>query len=166
MGTITVTFKLNGDDVTVIADTRDTLLNVLKEKLNIVSVKRGCDEGQCGACTVLLDGKPVVSCLIPIGKVNNKTIITLEGLQNDPIMKFLQEEFVKEFATQCGICTPGFLITSYVVIKEYMLKNNINNIDLIKKEVAKMLVGNICRCGIYKESEKAIINTIIKLGLK
>jgi len=157
-----INFNLNGKEVEAFADPGETLLDLLNTRLNIQSVKRGCDEGQCGACTVLLDGNPVLSCLLPFEKANGRNIITLEGLKDDMLMKQLEEEFVKQGAVQCGYCTTGFLITLYAYFKQH--KDELNEENL-KKKVAEALVNNICRCGSYKEIEKAAV-TVFKLELK
>ena len=160
-----IRFKLNGEDISIETDVNETLLDVLKHKLHITSVKRGCDEGQCGACTVLLEDKPVPSCLIPVSKVDGKSVVTLEGLRNDEIMRILQEEFVQNFAFQCGYCTSGMLLTLYAEFKELLKNKLIEKIDkdFLRYEINKAIVGNICRCGAYKEIEKATLNALDKI---
>lgn len=158
-----IRFNLNGNEVEVLADPEETLLDVLKDKVHVLSVKKGCDEGQCGACTVLLEGKPVLSCLLPVKKAEGKSVTTLEGLQSDELMKKLQEEFINKGAVQCGYCTTGFLITIYAYFKLHMDELNDDN---VRRKIAEATVNNICRCGAYKEIEEASVSTFRTFKLK
>lgn len=152
----TVRFRLNGKEVEAAAEPGESLLDVLKGRLGVLSVRRGCDEGQCGACTVLLNGKAVLSCIMPFEKANGKEVTTLEGLKDDPLMKALQEQFVEAWASQCGYCTSGFLLTLYSYFKEHMDELNDEN---VRERVAYALTNNLCRCGAYKEIEEAAFRT-------
>jgi len=140
---VDVSFRLNGRDVTSEAHPGSTLLDVLKHGLEIVSVKRGCETGECGACTVLLDGAPVDSCLVLASKANGRDIRTLEGLVDDPLMRELQARFTKTNAFQCGFCTPGMLISLYALFSE--------NDEPSTDDIQRAVEGNLCRCGAYLE---------------
>ncbi|MEM3410163.1 MAG: 2Fe-2S iron-sulfur cluster-binding protein, partial [Nitrososphaerota archaeon] len=107
---------MNGKMVKVQTEPNATLLDVLREELRISSVKRGCEVGECGACTVLIDGKPVNSCLILAPKVEGRSILTVEGLTRNDELHPLQESFIEEFALQCGYCTPGVLLTAKALL--------------------------------------------------
>ncbi|MCL7402593.1 MAG: (2Fe-2S)-binding protein [Thaumarchaeota archaeon] len=131
-----------------------TLLDLLREELRITSVKRGCETGECGACTVLLDDKPVNSCLILAPMIDGRRILTVEGLTKDRELHPLQESFIEEFALQCGYCTPGMLLTSKALL-------DLNPSPTIE-EIKEALSGNLCRCGAYQQ----IINAILRASEK
>ncbi len=151
---IKIKFMLNGKLVEVETNPNVTLLDLLREELRITSVKRGCEIGECGACTVLLDGKPVNSCLILAPTVDGRNIVTVEGLVRDGELHPLQEAFIEEFALQCGYCTPGVLLTAKALL-------DINPKPTIQ-EIKEALSGNLCRCGAYQQ----IINAILKASQK
>ena len=131
-----------------------TLLDLLREELRITSVKRGCEIGECGACTVLLDGKPVNSCLILAPMIDGRNILTVEGLTRDRELHPVQESFIEEFALQCGYCTPGMILTAKALL-------DLNPSPTIE-EIKEALSGNLCRCGAYKQ----IINAILRASEK
>ncbi len=143
-----VSFILNGEPVTVDVKPNEILLDTLRLKLNIKSVKRGCERAECGACTVLVDGRPTYSCNLLTAQVEGKEVTTLEGLRDDPIVKELTSKFVELGAIQCGFCTPGFIITAYALLKSCK--------ELTPENVKKMLEGNICRCTGYKKIIEAV----------
>ncbi len=145
-----VRFTLNGKDVE--SETRDNrpLLDLLRVDLGVTSVKKGCEYGECGACTVLLDEVPVTSCLVLAPQVEGKTVTTIDGLVDDPLMEKLRQAFLEDGAIQCGFCTPGMLLTAYALLKE-----NPNPTEL---EVKKAIEGNICRCTGYVLIIKAILD--------
>ncbi len=143
-----VSFILNGEPVTVDVKPNEILLDTLRLKLNIKSVKRGCERAECGACTVLVDGRPTYSCNLLTVQVEGKEVTTLEGLRDDPIVKELTSKFVERGAVQCGFCTPGFIITAYALLK--------SGKELTPENVKKMLEGNICRCTGYKKIIEAV----------
>jgi len=118
-----------------------TLLDVLRDVLELTGSKRGCDRGECGSCTVLLDGVPVYSCQILALQSHGKTVITIEGLSQNGVMTALQQAFLDNDGGQCGYCTPGFVISSLA-----LLRDNPNPTD---KEICDALSGNICRCNAY-----------------
>ena len=133
--------KINHNDVTVDAHPMKRLLDVLREDCGLTGTKEGCGEGECGACTVLVDGKPVVSCLVPVGQMEGAEITTIEGVEGHP----LQQSFVEHGAAQCGICTPGMILAALA------LGDN-PSID----EIRAGLAGNICRCTGYEAIYRAI----------
>ena len=141
----TVRFRLNGKTVEVAAHPMKRLLDVLREDCGLKGTKEGCGEGECGACTVLLDGEPVNSCLVPFAQVRGARVKTIEGLKGKHA---LQETFVTEGGAQCGICTPGMILAGAALPKEASLE-----------EVRVGLAGNLCRCtgyeGIYRAIRKA-----------
>ena len=149
-----VKFRLNGKEVEVDASPSEILLDTLRLKLGVRSVKRGCERGECGTCTVLLNGDPVTSCLILTPQVDGAEVITVEGLENDPKFKELVENFVNEGAIQCGFCTPGFLLTAYAA----MVKQKIKTLE----DVRKSLEGNLCRCTGYVKIIEAVAKTALK----
>jgi len=138
-------FSLNGKTVNVRAHPMKRLLDVLREECGLTGTKEGCGEGECGACTVLLDGEPVNSCLVPFAQVRATKIKTIEGLKG---RHALQETFVLEGGAQCGICTPGMILAAAALPKKPTLE-----------EIRVGLAGNVCRCtgyeGIYRAIRKA-----------
>jgi carbon-monoxide dehydrogenase small subunit len=147
-----VTFTVNGTKYSLDISPNETLLDVLRERLKLKDVKAGCLSGECGACTVLVNGKAMNSCLILAVEVDNTEIVTLRGLSRDEKLHPLQEAFIRESAIQCGFCTPGFILTAFSYLKE----NPKPSIQEIKKAIA----GNLCRCGSYPN----IIKAIYKVG--
>ena len=143
-----LTFELNGKNVECELKPNTTLLDLLRNHFKIISVKKGCESGECGACTILLDGNPVTSCIILAPTVEGRKVTTIDGLVDEPIMKKLRDGFLKMGAIQCGFCTPGMLISSYSMLK----KNPHPTID----EVKKGLEGNLCRCTGYTQIFEAI----------
>ena len=153
----TLTFTLNGAPVDVLVKPEDTLLDVLREQLNTMSPKRGCDSGDCGACTVMLDGEPVRACLTIALTVAGREVRTLESLMDregnlDP----LQKSFHEHGAAQCGYCTPGMLISA----KSLLEKNH----KPTRKEIVDAISGNICRCGAYLEIIEAVESVVNEEG--
>ena len=113
-----ICFTLNGKPIEVKAKPNATLLDVLRYKLRLTGTKKGCNRGNCGACTVLLDGKPVYSCLILVPKVRNREVLTIEGLGDPENLHPLQEAFIRHSAAQCGYCTPGMLLSAKALLDE------------------------------------------------
>ena len=143
-GGMDVTFRLNNTSVTArgVAP-MERLLDVLRDRLGWTGTKEGCGEGECGACTVLLDGVPVVSCLLPICQVEGKDVLTVEGLAGQESMSILQAEFLEAGGTQCGMCTPGILLTARALLDE--------SPDPSRHEIRTALAGNLCRCTGYQK---------------
>ncbi|MDD2715487.1 MAG: (2Fe-2S)-binding protein [Candidatus Wallbacteria bacterium] len=149
-------FKVNGKSYKLAGDECTTLLELLRDKLNLVGTKEGCGKGECGACTVLLDGRAVNSCLVPATQAQGKEIITVEGLEKNGVLHPLQRAFISEGAVQCGFCTPGMLISAYALLME---KKNPT-----EQEIKTALSGNLCRCTGYDKIVKAVIRAALEIG--
>lgn len=145
---IKVGFSVNGKRVSVETSPTTTLLDILREGMGLTGTKEGCGKGECGACTVLMDGVPVVSCLVLASQIEGRKIMTVEGLAADKIGKALQEAFVEAGAVQCGYCIPGFIMSA----KALLDRNPHPTRDEIKEAVA----GNLCRCTGYVKILEAI----------
>ncbi len=143
-------FTVNGVLREVMVEPYQTLLDVLREELGLTGVKKGCDGGHCGACTVLLQGKPVNSCLVLAPDARDKEILTIEGLAQGGKLHPLQEAFLQHNAFQCGFCTPGILLTAKAFLEE--------NPHPTEEEVKEALVGNLCRCTGYVRIIQAILS--------
>ena len=144
-----INFILNGEAVEVYADPSRSLLYLLREDFGLTGTKEGCGQGECGACTVLLDGLAVNSCLIPAGKIAGCSVVTIEALSREGEPDFVQKAFVKKGAVQCGFCTPGMVMSAHALLKE--------NTDPSSEEVKMAISGNLCRCTGYKQIEEAIM---------
>jgi len=147
---IPLSLNINGQDMELEIDAKQTLLEVLRNHTNFQSVHRSCEEGECGACTVLLDNEPVNSCLILAASVQGATILTSEGLVKNGTPHPLMKAFTDELGIQCGFCTPGMLMTSYALISRFDEK------ELTDKEIRKNLEGNLCRCTGYINIVKSV----------
>jgi carbon-monoxide dehydrogenase small subunit len=143
-----IKFKLNNKEVVIEDSPTARLLDILREKYDFVGVKEGCGEGECGACAVLIDDKVVNSCLVPLGTVEGKNIVTIEGYAETKKYDVLKTAFEDEGAVQCGFCTPGMLIAS-----ESLLNKNPHPSD---EEIKVGLSGNLCRCTGYNMIVKAV----------
>ncbi|MEW6661605.1 MAG: (2Fe-2S)-binding protein [Bacillota bacterium] len=152
----TITFTLNGLPVELVVDPGARLVDVLREELDLTGTKEGCGQGECGACTVLVDGQAVNSCLVLVGQVQGREVITVEGLAKDGILDPLQEAFITEGAVQCGYCTPGMLLSA----KALLMKNPFPSEEEIKEAIA----GNLCRCTGYVKIVKAIQTAAARQG--
>ena len=149
-------FNLNDEDVTVMIDPNDTLLKVLRDYLKLKGTKKGCEEGECGACTVILDSRPVNSCIIPAAKVNGSKVITIEGLSKNGQLHPIQEAFVEAGAIQCGFCTPGVVLSVKAILDKYEEPDE----ETIKDELS----GHLCRCTGYLQFYDAIKLSIEKIS--
>ena len=136
-----ISLNVNGVERWVVADPKRSLADVLREQMMLTGCKVCCADGQCGSCTVLMDGVPVVSCLVLASQIEGRKIMTVEGLAADKIGKALQEAFVEAGAVQCGYCIPGFLMSARALIEE--------NPDPTLDQIKEGLSGNICRCTGY-----------------
>jgi len=145
---VNLQFTLNGKLQRVSTDSQRTLLEVLREDLDLTGTKYGCGEGQCRACTVLLDGNPVRSCLTEVTEVEGHTVETIEGLARDGALHPVQEAFVKEGAMQCGYCVPGMIMTTVGFLRR--------NPEPTRTQIIEALNGNICRCCGYVNILKAV----------
>lgn len=136
-----ITLNVNGTDHQIEVDHRWTLLRVLRDVLGLTGAKRGCDRGECGACTVLVDDDPVCSCSMLALQVGGRQVRTVEGLGDANSLNVLQEAFLAEDGGQCGFCTPGFIMSATALLE--------SNTDPTEDEIKAALVGNICRCNAY-----------------
>ena len=143
-----IRFRLNGEWVEVDVEPNELLLNVLREKFGLTGAKYGCGIGECGACTVLVNGEPVLSCLTLAVDVDGKDVVTIEGLARDDELHVLQKAFLEHGAVQCGYCTPGFILTAKRLLEE--------NPDATEEEIKEYIRGNICRCTGYVNIVRAI----------
>ena len=146
--TVRVQFKINGKDHQLELDPRVTLLDALRERLRLTGTKKGCDHGQCGACTVLANGRRINSCLSLAVVHEGDEIITIEGLANGEQLHPLQTAFIENDGLQCGYCTPGQICSAVALIKEGHAKDD--------AEIREWMSGNICRCGAYPNIVAAI----------
>lgn len=142
------TLNVNGKKTAVEVDSTVPLLSVLRDKLDLTGSKYGCGEGQCGACTVLLDGQPTRSCITPVGRAAGKQITTIEGLEKDRKLHPLQEAFIKADAMQCAYCTSGMIMAASALLNK--------NAKPSRDEIVASMNGNICRCGVYQRIIEAI----------
>lgn len=140
-GEIPVTLKINGQSKKLNIEPRVTLLDALRNRLDLTGAKKVCDRATCGACTVLIDGKPVYSCTLLALEAEGREITTVEGLGTPEKMNAVQQAFVKHDAQQCGFCTPGFIVASTAFVR--------NNPNATPEQVRAGLGGNLCRCGTY-----------------
>jgi len=145
-----VRFRVNGGQTTVHVEPTKTLLDVLREDLFLTGTKRGCDSGECGACTVLLNGQAVNSCLILAAELDGKDVLTIEGLSKDrKELHPLQKAFIEKGGVQCGFCTPGLIMTAKALLDE--------NPNPTEEEVRYGVSGNLCRCTGYSKIVEAIL---------
>jgi aerobic-type carbon monoxide dehydrogenase small subunit (CoxS/CutS family) len=147
----TINNEMYEDDI----DVRRTLLEVLREHFGLTGTKRGCNEGECGTCTVLLDGKPVASCLVLAVEAQGKNIETIEGLTHNGELHPLQQSFIEHGAFQCGFCTPGMLMAAKGLLSEHPNPS--------EDEVRKSIAGNLCRCTGYNKYVEAILDAAAKI---
>jgi aerobic-type carbon monoxide dehydrogenase small subunit (CoxS/CutS family) len=139
---------INGGVHAVEADTERSLLSVLHDDLDLIGAKFGCGEAQCGACTVLLDGHPIRSCITPVGTVGSRQILTVEGLEMNGKLHPVQEAFLAEDAMQCGYCTSGMILSAVALLQKTPHPTD--------GEIVNAMQGNICRCGTYLRIMRAI----------
>ena len=150
-----ITFNLNGKDTTVAVEPQETLLRLLREKLLLTGTKMGCEESECGACTVLSDGRPVNSCTVPAAKVNGKKVVTIEGLDYDEDLSFVQQSFVEAGAVQCGFCIPGVILSAKALLDKYDHPTD--------EQIRSELSGHLCRCTGYLQFSDAIHTAAAKI---
>ena len=143
-----MTFVVNGLSRTLDAPPLARLLDVLRGPLGLTGTKEGCGEGECGSCTVLLDGVPVNACLVAAGQCDGRTVLTVEGLAAGGALSDLQESFVKEGGAQCGICTPGILMAAHALLAA--------NPQPGEGEIRESIAGNVCRCTGYQRIVESI----------
>ena len=149
-----IQFTVNGKKRSFSGAPFERLIDVLREDFRLTGVKEGCGEGECGACTVLVDGAPVCACLVPVAQADGARVTTVEGLAKDPAMRRLQRAFVECGAAQCGICTPGFLCAAAPLVRGRGRRR------ATRAEVAEALAGNLCRCTGYEKILRAVLDAL------
>lgn len=150
-----VSFNLNGKDVTTVVDVRASLTDMLRNDFRMTSVKKGCEVGECGACTVIIDGEAFNSCIYLAVWAEGKHILTLEGLMGpNGELSDIQQAFIDETAVQCGFCTPGFILTATEILEA--------GIEYTDEELRKLLSGHLCRCTGYENIFRAVKKTMYK----
>jgi len=153
-----IQFTVNGKSIQLLVKPNSTLLEILRDKLKLTGTKKGCNRGDCGACTVLIDGKAVNSCLFLAVKANGKTILTVEGLGEPGKLHPLQEALIEYAGLQCGYCTPGILLSAKALLDEKPSPT--------EEDVRRALAGNLCRCTGYTQIIGAILSAANKMRLK
>ena len=144
-----ISLRVNGDDITVGVKANTLLVNLLRDRLNLTGTKKGCELGNCGSCTVLLDGKPVNSCLVLALEADGHEILTIEGVVQSQELEKIQQSFVDHAALQCGYCTPGMILSAKALLAR--------NPNPTETEVREAIAGNLCRCTGYVNIVKAIL---------
>jgi carbon-monoxide dehydrogenase small subunit len=150
MANIRVTATVNGDDAEFLCQPDETLLEALRDRLGLTGSKEGCATGDCGACSVMLDGRLVCSCLVLAAEAEGRKVDTIEGMADGGALHPLQQKFIDHAALQCGICTPGFLIAAKALLE--------TNPDPTEMEVRYSLAGNLCRCTGYDKIVRAVLD--------
>jgi carbon-monoxide dehydrogenase small subunit len=153
-----VNFKLNGEKVTADVPPYTTLTDMLRDELGIQTVKKGCEHGECGACTLLVNGLPMASCIILAPQVEGKHVTTLEGLEHKAMMIDLRQAYIENGAIQCGFCTPGMLISSYALLRD--------NQNPSPHDVKLAIEGNICRCTGYTKIIEAVLDAAERIAVE
>jgi aerobic-type carbon monoxide dehydrogenase small subunit (CoxS/CutS family) len=146
----TITLEVNGVQETQEVEVAATLLRFLRDTLDLTGTKEGCNEGECGSCVVLLDGRPVNSCLVLAVEADGAKVTTIEGLSSDGVLHPIQKAFLAHTSIQCGFCTPGMVVTAVAFLKECP--------DPSEDEVRKALAGNMCRCTGYRQIVDAVLD--------
>jgi carbon-monoxide dehydrogenase small subunit len=149
MKKVDIKIHVNGDWYELAVSPGDRLVDVLRDQLELTGTKEGCSEGECGACTVNLDGQAVLSCLIPAAQADGCTILTIEGLQKESELHPLQKAFVSESAVQCGYCTPGMIMAANALLN--------SETEPTENSIRKYLANNLCRCTGYDRPVKAVL---------
>ncbi|MEW5819004.1 MAG: (2Fe-2S)-binding protein [Cyanobacteriota bacterium] len=146
--TINISLKINGKEYNINVAPTETLLNTLRDRLHLTGTKYGCGEGECGACSIIIDGELVNSCMILSPQAEGKEILTIEGYENDELIRKIQDAFIAKGAVQCGYCTPGMIMAARALLS----KNHDPSIDEIREAIS----GNLCRCTGYVKIVEAI----------
>jgi len=144
-----VTCEVNGEPREALADTRDTLLVLLRDRLGLTGTKEGCSNGNCGACTVLLDGVPVCACIVLAGEAEGASVTTIEGVAQGNAMHPIQSALVQHGGTQCGFCTPGIVLSALALLEREPQPE--------PEQIRHAIAGNICRCTGYDKIVRAIV---------
>ena len=150
-----VTATINGDAVEYLCEPEQTLLDVLRDELDLTGSKEGCASGDCGACSVLLDGRLVCACLVLGAEMQGRSVETIEGMANGAELHPLQQKFLDHAALQCGVCTPGFLVAAKALLD--------HNPEPSETEVRYWLAGNLCRCTGYDKIVRAVLDTAAEM---
>jgi carbon-monoxide dehydrogenase small subunit len=155
MTQIHVSTKINGDAVEFLCEAEETLLDVLRDRLDLTGAKEGCGTGDCGACSVTVDGRLVCSCLVLGAEAEGREIATIEGMADGEILHPLQQKFLEHAALQCGICTPGILVAAEALLEK--------NPDPTETETRYWLAGNLCRCTGYDKIIRAVMDAAAQM---
>jgi len=155
MSGVHVTTTVNGDTLEFVCDADETLLDALRNRLGLTGAKEGCGTGDCGACSVMLDGRLVCSCLVLGAEAEGRRIETIEGMAHGETLHPLQRKFLEHAALQCGICTPGFLVAAKALLER--------NPDPSEHEVRYWLAGNLCRCTGYDKIVRAVLDAAAEM---
>lgn len=150
-----ITLSVNGDEYESLCETQQTLLDVLRDELRLTGTKEGCATGDCGACSVMLDGRLVCSCLVLAVEADGKAVATIEGMASDEDLHPLQRQFLKINGLQCGICTPGILVAARALLEQ--------NPDPTETEARYWLAGNLCRCTGYDKIIRAVLSAAAEM---
>jgi len=156
MSNIEVTITVNGTKHRLIVGPKERLLDTLRERLYLTGTKEGCGVGECGACTVILDGEAVHSCMVLTAQIDGSEVLTVEGLEKEGRLHPLQEAFIKHHAVQCGFCTPGMLMSAKALLDK--------NPNPTREEIKTAIEGNLCRCTGYEQIIEAIESAAKELG--
>lgn len=151
-----INFTLNGKNINIMVSPMTTLQVLLRENLGYTATKMGCRQGSCGSCTVLINGEPMMSCLLPVEDVEGQKVVTLEGLMVDGELHVIQKTFFETFAIQCGYCTPGMIMVSKALLDK--------NPNPSREEVINALAGNYCRCTGYEPIIQAVIESAKRMN--
>ena len=155
MPKIHVTTTINGDATEYLCEPEQTLLDVLRDELNLTGSKEGCSSGDCGACSVMVDGRLVCSCLVMGAEAEGREVETIEGMADGEALHPLQQKFIDHAALQCGVCTPGILVAAKALLEQ--------NDDPPETEVRYWLAGNLCRCTGYDKIIRAVLDTAAEI---
>ena len=155
MPKIHVTTPINGDATEYLCEPEQTLLDVLRDELNLTGSKEGCSSGDCGACSVMVDGRLVCSCLVMGAEAEGREVETIEGMADGEALHPLQQKFIDHAALQCGVCTPGILVAAKALLEQ--------NDDPTETEVRYWLAGNLCRCTGYDKIIRAVLDTAAEI---
>ena len=153
-----ISLEVNGIAETQEVEVGTTLLRFLRDTLDLTGTKEGCNEGECGSCMVLLDGRPVNSCLVLAVEADGARVTTIEGLSSDGVLHPIQQAFLEHTSIQCGFCTPGMVVTAVALLKA--------NPDPSEDEIRKALAGNLCRCTGYKQIVDAVRGAAMAMRIK
>tara|TARA_B100000131_G_scaffold296527_1_gene314474 strand:+ start:201 stop:677 length:477 start_codon:yes stop_codon:yes gene_type:complete len=158
MSKIHIETKINNDEYEFLCEPDETLLDALRDRLHLTGSKEGCGTGDCGACSVIFNGKLVCSCLVLAAEANNSSVETVEGIADGETLHPLQQKFIEHAALQCGICTPGILIAAKALLEK--------NANPTETEVRYWLAGNLCRCTGYDKIINAVLDTASEMRSK